>query len=60
MITILDMGSLDRRPRGPVREFFLPAVVRMRGKSVIEGLAIDFLGVAWQMILDRERKVSFE
>lgn len=57
MIAELDVRSLNRRPCGPVSDFFLPAVPRMRGKAVVEGLAIDGLGMRWQVTADREGEV---
>ena len=57
------MGSdLLVRPfhRGPgcaMRDFLLAVVAPVRCERVIEGLAIDVLGMRWQVITNRRRKV---
>jgi hypothetical protein len=57
MIAILDVGSLNRRPRGPVGDLLLPAVPRMCGKAMVEGFAIDILRMRRQMAADRKWQV---
>jgi hypothetical protein len=57
MIAGLDVASLHRRPRGPMRDFFLPAVPCMGGKRMIESFAIDLLGMRRQMIANRKWKI---
>jgi hypothetical protein len=36
----------------------LPAIPCMRGKSVVEGLAIDILGVVRKVVANRRRKID--
>src|SRR5262249_8171272 len=43
LVANLFVGSFDGGPRGAVRDLLLPHVAAMRGKGMIEGLAIDIL-----------------
>jgi hypothetical protein len=54
----LHVGPLDCGPGDPMRRLFLAQFGDMRGKGVIEGLAVDGLGVRRQMGLDRRGKIA--
>ena len=54
----LHVGPLDRRPGDPMRRLFLVQFADMRGKGVIEGLAVDILSMWRQMGLHRSGKVT--
>ncbi len=49
LLVELDVGSLHRRPCGPVRDLFLPHVSRVRGNGMVEGFALDVLRVRREM-----------
>jgi hypothetical protein len=53
----LDVGSLHGRPGNAMSDFFLPRVVGVRCKRMIESLAIDVLRMVWQMVPNRSREV---
>ncbi len=53
-----DVGAFDRGPGNPVRGLFLPEFTCMRGVGMIEGFAIDVLGVIGQMSPDRCRQIG--
>src|SRR5579864_13766 len=57
-ISHLDVRSLDRGPGDAMGCLFLPPFDGMGGVGVIEGLAIDVLGVRGQMRADRNRQIN--
>ena len=53
----LDVGALHRRPRDAMRGLFPAHIAGMRSVGVIEGFAIDILGVIRKMSPDGIGKV---
>ena len=55
--TFLDVGAFHRRPRNAMRRLFLSRIAGMLREGVIEGLAINGLGMIGKMRLDGSGKI---
>ena len=53
----LDIRPFHRGPGCAMSDFFLARIAAVRCERVIEGLAIDVLGVRRQVVTNRRRKV---
>ena len=58
MVADLFVSSFDGGPGCAVRDLLLPHVAAMRGKGMIEGLAIDILRMRGQVAANRRREVG--
>ena len=56
--TFLYVASFDRSPSDAMGGFFLPGIIRMGRKCVIEGFAIYILCVCRQMVANRWREIK--
>jgi hypothetical protein len=54
----LHIGTFDRGPGDAVRRFLLTRVAGVGREGMVEGLAVDVLGMRRQMPLHRDRKVA--